>query len=197
MVQPQMLRLIWLVGSFFCLTLGMKTSWSTTSKGTYTSLIVKAFGMTSAGTINVQYTVEAVNTSTYVVLVAVNEDQREGWYTSVGQSSQVNSICSQPSSYRAILGVGSGNFTWTPKNSNQYSIIAMQCRPSINEVTLSINVDMKNVLSDGSTGYMSIEDVNYLRLYQGELIVYALLIAGLLGQYYFRRYLYVFSNDFC
>jgi hypothetical protein len=165
----------------------MKESFSSHSKDTFSTLFVKDFGMTTQGKIDISYSVTPqTNVSSYIVLVAVTENQRQGWYSGIGQSDSISTVCNQPSLLRILLS-NDGNITWAPPIVGQYSLIVMQCRPSSDYVKVSLNVDMQNVLSDGSRSYLAVEDVMLIRLFQGELLIYSLLIAGLLGQYYFRR----------
>jgi hypothetical protein len=171
-------------------TLGMKTTFSSNSPDVFSNVFVRSFGMTSAGSIDINYEIGPdPSNSSYIMLVGVTESQRIGWYSGAGDAGSISTVCQQPSQYRTILAPGSsGNFTWSPVNVNEYSLIAMQCKPTSDSVSISISADIYNVLSDGSTGYLSIEDVMLIRVYQGEMIAYALLLAGLFGQYYFRKY---------
>ena len=167
----------------------MTHSWSTESTSLYSHLITKTFGMATGGIVSVDYKVEnaSINGTSYNVLVLINEGQRVGWYSSAGDDDLGGILCSYPSIQRVTVD-GIGSVEWMVNSIDLYSVIAMQCKPSSGIVKAHYTVSMKNIRPDSNQfSYLSIDTVNLIRIFQGETMFYSLLLAGLCGQFFFRR----------
>lgn len=169
------------------------TDFGVTSSNTYASQIVGSFGMAAEGKIDITYSVHAQNESTnfnsYFVLIILSEAEKLGWYD--GNLQNTKTVCNQPSLLRDRV-YGNGNITFTTKVADRYSILAMQCRSALvnNPITASVHVSMRNANPTSSTSYshLEIQDVMTLRVMEGELIIYSILFVGLVGQFYFMRF---------
>ena len=156
-------------------------------------------GLAIGGQITLDYSLSPRNPQlpydVYVVIAVVTQNQLEGFYNEVGDktvtsASTVATLCMQPSMAR-IVASNQGSFNMTISedyDAEQYSVILMQCRSvsSDNPVDITVEVNMKNPSPTGSSfTHLSIEDVNLLRLFGGEGILYMLLILAVVGQFVF------------
>lgn len=196
MIQSRTILLFLFICCSFLIVFSVKTDYSRTSSGFFADNVVNAFGMAVGGIITIDYNIQQENnsilTDSYVLILVVNERQRISWYNSLSPStSQVDTLCAQPSTQR-IVATGQGNWNITVDEglgSNQYSVLAMQCRVDTGgPVSVKLHVEMKNIQPSGS-GYsqLGIEKVTLVNLYGGEIIIYVLLLVGLLGQMYLSR----------
>lgn len=167
----------------------------------FAKTILQDFGLAIGGQITVDYSLSPQNPQLpydlYVVIAVVTQNQLEGFYNevidkTVTSTSTVATLCMQPSMAR-IVASNQGSFNMTISedyDAEQYSVILMQCRSSSSEnpVDVTVEVNMKNPSPTGSSfTHLSIEDVNLLRLFGGEGILYMLLILAVLGQFIFYR----------
>jgi len=210
--------------------LGMIDSLTFTSNGPAGAVVTRSFGLARRGEILITYKVyenvggqqvllnadALARSHNYLLLVIVSENQRAGWYNAVDQpASQVASsmptLCTQPSlARRQIHGVGNMSHVVGPsEQDDQYSVIILQCRKGQggggggNPVMVDVNVVMRNARPSGNGwSYLSIDQVMSIRVLEGEMIVYALLIAGLCGQMllaraYVQKIQFVFLGTMC
>lgn len=160
-----------------------------TSTGVNTNYVVTQHGMSDVGHIEINYVVAAVNPgfpSTFpLLLVIINEGQREGYYSTSGNN------CNKPSLYRQMLYPGQGNITYQPTTADQYSILLLQCRNSnpLSPVKANIEAILKNPYpSSPGWQYLPIDEVTYVVVLEGLLIAYLVMFAALSCQVYFAWY---------
>jgi hypothetical protein len=181
-------------------TTSVRETFNKISSDVYGLLLTKSFGMASRGLVKIKYEISATNDTapyeSYVVILILNEMQRTSWYNGLDKDVSSNSIasyCSQPSLVRKLV-YGSDTIFYeidSSLGSDQYSVAVLQCLSSLenNPVSVHVHATMKNVRPESDTEYseLSIEEVLYPRILEGETIVYSLLIAGLLGQIYLAK----------
>lgn len=193
------------VGVFLCIflqiSLAIYVKKTEKTSAPFAKTILQDFGLAIGGQITVDYSLSPQNPQLpydlYVVIAVVTQNQLEGFYNevidkTVTSTSTVATLCMQPSMAR-IVASNQGSFNMTISedyDAEQYSVILMQCRSSSSEnpVDVTVEVNMKNPSPTGSSfTHLSIEDVNLLRLFGGEGILYMLLILAVLGQFIFYR----------
>jgi hypothetical protein len=171
------------------------------SSSPFAKAVVKKFGMAIGGQISIEYSVYPQNPSVesdgYVLILVTTETEREGFYSDIGESTVTNpnsvaNLCMQPSMAR-IFASNSGSFNMTIADnfeSEQYSILLLQCRSgsATNPLQISVTINMKNPHpTDSSFTHLAIEDVNLLRIFGGEGILYMLFLLLIAGQFIFYR----------
>jgi hypothetical protein len=173
---------------------GIKVDTNVVTTEFYGTFVAESFGMAANGIIEIDYNVVAQNLSTtyngYTMILIITEDQRTAWYSSLNSQS-----CNQPSYLRRqIFGNGKLNFTIDSRiGSNLYSVVLLQCLTSeYNPIQINLNTQLLNPRPLG-TGYshMSINNVLEVRVYEGSLIMYCLLLLGLVLQLYFAKLVYL------
>lgn len=179
--------------SFITHILAVKTSFEIQSINTYAASIEQSFGMAGNGAISIDYNVNAAHDGayvSYVLILILTEAQRLGWYSTINNSpGTVNNICNQPSLFRQrIYGDGTINFDVT--STDRYSVLVAQCLASTpgNPIKVNVDLSMTNArpASDG-VSHLPIQNVMYVRVLEGEVILYVLLMVGLVGQFVFAR----------
>lgn len=171
----------------------------------FSEYVAVNFGLAVGGVIDISYNVntsynDSVSNS-YVLLLVINEKQKNNWYGNIGSTSNSNNdqtqiqnkiynLCTQPSTLRRQL-FNSGNFFLEINEelgSDRYSVALLQCKLGnrASPVAATINAELKNPRPK-SDGYsqLPIEEVILPRVLGGELILYALLILGSIGQIYY------------
>lgn len=154
--------------------------------------------MAVGGRIDVDYSVGPKNVSapfdSYLLLLIVTSAQKESWYGGLGDSDadvtkNINTLCNQPAMLRKeIIGTGSVRLDIDYSlGVDEYSVAVLQCRQgySNNPTLIDINLVMLNARPDSDEySHFPIQQVMEVRVLHGELIVYALLILGMIGQMY-------------
>eukprot|EP01032_Pedospumella_encystans_P013610 gene13610-15660_t len=154
--------------------------------------------MAVGGVVEVDYNVRPQNVSapsdSYLLLLIMSSDQKDGWYGGLGKSDtdvtqNINNLCNQPAMLRReIFGSGSIKFDIDyAVGLDQYSVGVLQCREGYtsNPVSVDLTLNMKNARPESdSYSHFPIEQVMEVRVLQGELILYALMILGMCGQLY-------------
>ena len=184
--------------AYFCLvrcTYAVKGTFQQTSSNVYGNYLQQSFGMAERGLISLEYNVKAsdqlIPYQSYLIVLILTEAQKLGWYGGMSNvQSNINTLCNQPSLFRQkIYGQGSINFE--TQNTDRYSVLVLQCFQgySNNPISASVTYSMTNARPVGN-GYshMAIQDVTYVRILEGEIILYVLMLAGLIGQVLFARY---------
>lgn len=168
------------------------------SANTYGTLLSATFGLAMGGVIHVDYNVFNEGNSDggtgYVLILVLNEKQRESWYGSLkyGETSSVNNYCTLPSVVREMV-TGSGKIGYEVDVNDQYTVAVLQCLSTASPITVSVNVELKNPRPSGEdeeTSEFSQLPINLVivpRILEGETIIYSLFIAGLLGQIFLAR----------
>ncbi len=186
---------------FLCCILvanGAKETYSKTRSGIFGDFIVTDFGMAVGGVVEVDYNVRPQNVSapsdSYLLLLIMSSQQKDGWYGGLGKSDtdvtqNINNLCNQPAMLRReIFGSGSIKFDIDyAVGLDQYSVGLLQCREGYtnNPVSIDLTLNMKNARPESdSYSHFPIEQVMEVRVLQGELILYALMILGMCGQLY-------------
>ena len=186
---------------FLCclaLTRGIKVTYTSEKSGIYGDFLVNDFGMAVGGIIEVDYSVAPKDITepfdSYLVLLILSSDQKDSWYGGLGDSDNtvtknINTLCNQPAMLRKEL-IGSGSVSFDINyavGTDRYSVALLQCRTSSsnNPISVDITLVMKNARPDSvNYSHFPIEQVMEVRVLEGELIVYALLILGMCGQLY-------------
>lgn len=194
-----LLALICLSFDLSCFALYRKSS--EVSSAPFAKAVVQKFGMAIGGLITIDYNVVPQSSESsydgYTLILVVTENERSGFFNEIADSivsnpSVVANLCMQPSMAR-IVASGSGSFNMTVTSnyeSEQYSILLMQCRSGVvtNPLNIDLEINMKNPHpTDNSYSHLGIEDVNLIRLFGGEGILYMLFILILAGQFIFYR----------
>jgi hypothetical protein len=176
-------------------TSSSRTAYSSQSSGVFGKYVVTNFGMTVGGLIDVEYDVGPVDASleyesygSYVLLLVVGEKQTEDWYEKLEDDEiDMDQFCNLPSMMRRVI-TGQGSVTLPVTydlGTDRYSVLILQCRTgnALNPTQVKLNVEMKNPrpYSDEYSHY-PIETVMTVRLLEGEMILYALLTLGMVGQ---------------
>lgn len=176
-------------------------TYENTKSSKFGEFITQDFGMAVGGTIEINYDVgpqdSAQKFDSYVILVVTTHDQLEGWYGDMkdadgADSGSVSTLCGQPSTFRQEL-IGTGSLSYEIDYSigeNRFSVGVLQCRAGYESNPVSVNVEltMKNPRPQSSEmSHYSIEHVMTIRVLEGELIIYALMILGMAGQIYLAR----------
>lgn len=192
---------ILLICFFLCITWtnALYRTYDTTRYDIFGDFITQEFGMAVGGTIQIDYNVQPTYASkkfdSYVILLVLTRDQANGWYSDLkndANSDSIMSMCSQPSMFRQEL-FGSGTLSYNidyALGENRYSVAVLQCRSGYesNPVTVSVDLTMKNPRPNSDEmSHFSIEHVMEIRVIEGELIIYALMILGMLGQIILAR----------
>lgn len=190
-----------LILCLLCCTLtanGIKETYSKQRSGIYGDFIVTDFGMAVGGVVEVDYNVRPKNASapsdSYLLLLIMSSEQKDGWYGGLDKSdtdvtNNVNKLCNQPAMLRReIFGSGSIKFDIDyAVGLDRYSVGLLQCRQgySNNPMSVDVTLNMKNARPESNHySHFPIEQVMEVRVLQGEMIIYALLILGMCGQLY-------------
>lgn len=176
---------------------GIKNTLKERTAGVFAKYVVDTFGMAVGGKIKVNYNIqptnEALNTESYVLIVVLSYDQTDGWYSQVGNKdlsvSAVSTMCQQPSMYRRrAIGSGSFEIDVTPDlGENRYSVAVLQCYEGDenNPINVHVTAELLNARPHSDEySHMPIDKVMEVRVLEGEMIIYALLFCGMLGQIY-------------
>jgi hypothetical protein len=168
----------------------IKVTRSYQSKNTFHDVLIEKFGLAVGGLVEIEYKVVTTSRDeTYsgnVVLLLLTDWQEYDWYS----SADINTLCSQPSMFRRELrGQGRETVIISPDISrNRFSAYLLQCRASYDPVAISVTATMRNPRPSSSEySHKPIEDVSSLQLEEGMVIVFALLVLGILGQFHFCR----------
>lgn len=170
------------------LSIAMKTEYNTALNYPHTHFIENSFGMAQGGKIDIIYEMNPSNLErSYSIILIISESQKRGWYSGVenGQTDTYT-LCNQPSLYRKTIQ-NSGNISYSVKENDKYSVLFMQCRKNDrSDQTINIHLKMMNKQPSGDDySYLPIQKVMMLRVTQGALILYSLLLIGLSGQFVF------------
>lgn len=181
-----------LIGNSLC----YKTTYSSQSSEYIGTYLQKSFGMATGGLIHLDYSVMPTNVSasfsSYALFLIVTEKQRTSWYDKISDSSLADNIdqyCTQPSMLRRRL-FGNGTINFFLSNSighDRFTAIFLQCRKGTEEnpTITHLSLQMKNAQPHSDEySHMPIEEVMTVRVLEGEIIVYCLLLLGLIGQIY-------------
>lgn len=197
----RLLHTLFYMGIFTAKVFGLSQKVSEVFTGSFAKTVVKKFGMAKGGVVNIDFDVvpEYPNSedNSYTLVVVTTEEERAGFFNEIGDSvvtnpSVISNLCMQPSMGR-LVARGSGSFNMTISDnyqSDQYSVILMQCRPSVasNPVHVNIKIIMQNPGPVGSSfSHLPIEEVNMLRIYGGEGILYMIFVLISLSQMIFYR----------
>ena len=168
----------------------IKVTRSYQSKNTFHDVLIEKFGLAVGGLVEIEYKIVTTSRDeTYsgnVVLLLITDWQEYDWYS----SADISTLCSQPSMFRRELrGQGRETVIISPDISrNLFSAYLLQCRASYDPVAISVTATMRNPRPSSSEySHKSIEDVSSLQLEEGMVIVFALLVLGILGQFHFCR----------
>ena len=194
--------------TFVCLILfvtiktciGIKVSKTFKQENSFGTLLIEDFGMAVGGIVEMDYNIKPTNNdlpyNSYVLFLLINYEQKKAWYnsldTSISTNTDINSLCSLPSMYRReIFNKDKISIEINYELSrNRYSVVLLQCRNSNNENIIEIvtTTTMKNIRpSSNNYSHLAIDEVMYTRVLEGEIILYALFILGILGQLYFSK----------
>lgn len=174
---------------------GIKETYSKERSGIFGDFLVTDFGMAVGGVVQVDYNVRPQNASapsdSYLLLLIMSSEQKDGWYGGLEKSdtANINNLCNQPAMLRReIFGSGSINFDIDyAVGLDRYSVGLLQCREGYanNPVSVDVTLNMKNARPESdSYSHFPIEQVMEVRVLQGEMIIYALMILGMCGQLY-------------
>lgn len=176
----------------------VKETYSKVRSGIYGDFIVADFGMAVGGVVEVDYNVRPQNASepsdSYLLLLIMSSAQKDGWYDGLGKSdgyvtNNINTLCNQPATLRQEL-FGSGSIKLDIDYTvglDQYSVGLLQCREgyTTNPMWVDMTVNMLNARPESDNySHFPINQVMEVRLLQGKMIVYALMILGMCGQLY-------------
>lgn len=171
-------------------------TYDNTKSEVFAEFITQDFGMAVGGTIDINYNIAPKDITqpfdTYVVIIVITHDQVEGWYSDMKDGADVNAVstlCSQPSMFRQeVYGLGTLSYEIDYAiGDNRFSVGVLQCRNGYenNPVSVSVDLTMMNPRPDShEMSHYSIEHVMEIRVVEGELILYALMILGMAGQIY-------------
>jgi hypothetical protein len=187
-----------------CLLVGacsIKNTFSETSSDMYAKYVVNLFGMAVGGKITVDYNVHANNeaqaSKSYVLILIFNYDQQQGWYDNVGKNdlseSTITTMCQQPAMLRKrAVGKGSFEFDVTPAiGENRLAMAVLQCYKGdkTNPVSVELTAELLNARPNSQEySHLPIERVMETRVLEGEMIIYALLFVGMIGQIWAAKY---------
>lgn len=184
--------------SFIGASYGIKETYSKQRSGIFGDYLVNDFGMAVGGVIQVDYHVvpkyQTEQFDSYLLLLVISSDQKDSWYDGLGDSDgdvtkNINMLCNQPAVYRQEL-FGSGTINFDISYSvgvDRFSVGVLQCRAgnSENPISMDITVEMKNARPNSDEySHFPIQQVMQVRVLEGELILYALMIVGMIGQIY-------------
>lgn len=180
----------------------IKSNFESTSSKVFGSYLQSSFGMAGNGQISIKYDVNALYSgmdyTSYVLVLIVTEAQKNGWYSGMSNAPvNIYTLCNAPSQYRERV-YGTGTISFNVTGSDRFSVLVLQCLNgnSNNPVKTKIDLSMVNArpLKDGYQ-HLPIQDVMYVRVLEGELILYVFLLIGLIGQYIFAWYPTVIKLD--
>ena len=183
------------------LSLGVKSTFFYQNSGVFGSYLHQDFGMAVGGVIDVDYNVYPQDSSapfeSYMLLLVITHSQGSSWYSELQDgdlpiSQNINNLCNEPSMFRkTIFGSGSAQFNIDYNvGVGQYSVVLLQCRQGNvnNPVNADITLYMKNPRPHSNEySHYGIEDVMQVRVLEGEMIIYALLVLGMCGQLFLAR----------
>lgn len=182
--------------SFLLLTTSIHTSFNEKSSETFAKWVATDFGLSRNGIIQLSYNIQPKDNNSpyesYALLLFITKKEKDGWYSAVDTGvtgSLATTYCNLPS-FKRILADGEGYLNITideTMQNDQYSLLAVQCRDgySNNPVQFELTLDMKNPKPYSSEySHLGIQEVSIMNFLGGEIIVYALLLLGSLGQIY-------------
>lgn len=175
---------------------GVYKTFQKESSAPWSKLTVVDFGIAQGGKISVDYSITSPSNLTnpiYFLINIINEDMRLGWY----DGASVTAMCEAPAISRHVVR-GSGTIDYVASTMvDRYSLVAIQCwnKDMSFATTVDIDTSMTNLSPpargsnfDKNPSHLPIEEVFLARMYLGFTILYAVLLAGIVGQLAVAKY---------